>query len=81
MEKLDNSFVLFKNDMKKTEKHPDMTGSLTVNGIEYYLSAWTHAGTNGRPKFLSGSLTPKQDGGWRGQPKSNVQVDDSNLPF
>ena len=40
MEKRDNSGVLFKNDKKETEKHPDYKGNIMVDGNEYWLSAW-----------------------------------------
>jgi len=35
-----NRGVLFRNDKKDTEKHPDFTGSMDVGGVDHYLSAW-----------------------------------------
>jgi len=35
MEKKDNSGVLFKNDKKESEKHPDYKGNITVGGMAY----------------------------------------------
>ena len=35
MEKKDNSGVLFKNDKKESEKHPDYKGNITVDGLAY----------------------------------------------
>ena len=46
-----NRGVLFKNDRKETEKHPDYTGKIDIDGTEYYLSAWIKTGRNG--KFMS----------------------------
>lgn len=54
-----NRGVLFRNEKKETEKHPDMTGSLDVDGVEYYLSGWTKTSKQGK-KFLSVSVSPKQ---------------------
>lgn len=54
-----NRFVLFKNEKKTTDKHPNMTGTLDVNGVEYWISAWTIEGKNG--KFISGSIKLKEE--------------------
>jgi len=54
----ENRGVLFRNDKKETEKHPDMTGSLNVGGTEYYVSAWTKVSKKGS-KFLSLSVKAK----------------------
>ena len=44
MEKKDNSGVLFKNDKKESGNQPDYKGNITVNGVEYWLSAWIKEG-------------------------------------
>ena len=53
-----NRGVLFKNDRKEKDTHPNMKGSINVEGVEYWVSAWTKEGKNG--KFISLSLTPKE---------------------
>ena len=35
-----NRGAAFKNEKKETENHPDLTGSLDVEGTEYWLSIW-----------------------------------------
>ena len=53
-----NRGVLFKNDRKEKDTQPNMKGSINVEGVEYWVSAWTKEGQNG--KFISLSLTPKE---------------------
>ena len=57
MEKRDNSGVLFKNDKKDTEKHPDYKGNIMVDGQEYWLSAWIKEGKTG--KFMGLAVSPR----------------------
>ena len=56
-----NSGVLFKNDRKETERHPDYTGTWTdANGVEHWFSAWIKDSKSGT-KFMSVSARPKND--------------------
>ena len=54
-----NRGAIFPNQKKETEKHPDMTGSLDVGGVEYYVSGWTKVSKKGQ-KFLSLSVKAQE---------------------
>ena len=58
MSEYNNSAILFPNFKKKAAKHPDFTGSATVDGVKYDLSAWEKQGRRG--KFFSLSFKPPQ---------------------
>jgi hypothetical protein len=77
-QKRDNSGVLFKNDKKEQEKHPDYKGSIMVDGNEYWLSAWIKEGKSG--KFMGLAVSPKD-----GQPPASKPVPsnlkDDDIPF
>ena len=55
-----NSGALFKNDNRKTDKHPEYTGSLNVDGTEYWINAWVKNGKKG--PFFSLAVKPKDAG-------------------
>ena len=70
MEYKDMSGVLFKNNKKETDKHPDLTGNIVIGGEKYYLSAWSNTSKAGN-KYIKLSATAEQ--------KQKKQDDD--LPF
>lgn len=51
MKQRENSGVLFKNDRKEKDTHPDYKGRIDIGGTEYWLSAWLKDGAKG--KFMS----------------------------
>ena len=53
-----NRWSLFKNDRKEKDTHPDYSGTLNVDGREFWISAWLKDGAKG--KFFSGSIKPKE---------------------
>jgi hypothetical protein len=50
--------VLFRNDRKEKETHPDYKGSCEIDNVEMWVSAWIKDGKNG--KFMSLSFTKKE---------------------
>ena len=51
-----NKGVLFKNNNKKTDNHPDYNGKIVLsNGKEYYLNAWVNESKSGM-KYISLSI-------------------------
>jgi len=55
-----NRGSLFKNEKKTEDKHPDLGGTLNVDGTDYWISGWTKVSKGGQ-KFISLSIRPKQD--------------------
>jgi hypothetical protein len=51
--------VLFKNDRKEQDSHPDYKGSCEINGVEHWISAWIKEGRQG--KFMSLSFKVKEE--------------------
>ena len=78
-----NRFVLFKNDKEGNEKRPDYTGSIDVDGTEYWMSAWIKDGKKG--KFMSGQIELKEEKKKPAKKTEQEQNDDfddmSDIPF
>lgn len=55
-----NRGSLFKNEKKTEEKHPDLNGSLNVDGKEFWISGWSKVSKGGQ-KFISLSIREKQE--------------------
>jgi len=55
----DNSGVLFSNDKKDNERAPHYKGNITVDGKDYWLSAWVKEGKSG--KFMGLAVSPKEE--------------------
>ncbi len=62
-EQKDNSGTLSRNDRKTAPNQPDHKGSITIEGKDYWLSAWIKEGPNGR--FFSLAATRKDQQGNR----------------
>lgn len=58
-EKRDMSGTLFKNDKREKDSHPHATGTAIIDGVEYWVSAWTKDGAKG--KFQSLAFKRKEE--------------------
>jgi hypothetical protein len=79
-----NRGVLFKNEDKQSDKHPDYKGNINVGGKEFWLSAWIKEGKKG--KFMSLSVKAKEDRQQKQQaqtPRSpgGIAEMDEDIPF
>ena len=70
---------LFKNEKKTEEKHPQMQGSCLIDGVEYYISAWTKEGSRGRWQSLAFKRKDAKPDS-KPAPASIEQMDD-DIPF
>ena len=80
-----NRGVLFKNDRKEKETHPDYKGSYTNgDGQEFWLSAWLKKDKNGNT-FMSLSTTAKDEVHNKGMQQARQAMQpkelDDDLPF
>jgi hypothetical protein len=78
MEKKDNSGVLFKNDKVDNERSPQYKGNITVEGKDYWISAWIKEGKSG--KFMGLAVSPKEEYQPKQAPKK-ASFDDESMPF
>ena len=74
----DNSGVLFRSDKKDNDRAPDYKGNITVNGQDYWLSAWIKEGKSG--KFMGLAVSPKEEYQPKQAPKK-ASFTDEDLPF
>ena len=51
--------AVFNNDDKKTDKHPDKSGTVKLNNNDYYISMWNNTSKAG-DDYLSVSVSRKE---------------------
>jgi phage protein U len=80
-EKRDLTGTLFKNDKMMSESSPQYTGTVTIDGVDYWQSAWVKQGASG-VKFFSQSFKRKDaPTARREEPTKKAFVDDPEIPF
>lgn len=55
-----NRGVLFVNDRKERDSQPDRTGSINVEGVEYFIDGWIKDSRKGKILSLSVKRKDKQ---------------------
>jgi hypothetical protein len=77
----DNSGVLFRNDKRENEKAPSYKGNITVDGKDYWISAWIKEGKSG--KFMGLAVSPKEE--YKPKPSERSKAtgfdSDDSMPF
>ena len=79
-----NSGIMARNERRDTDKHPEFTGSINVEGTDFWLSAWVNEGKPGvkleGKKYFSIKLTRKE-GGSTGRPAGDSNFVSDDIPF
>lgn len=77
-EKRDLTGSLFKNDKKISDNSPQYTGTITIDGVDYWQSAWVKESKNGL-KFFSQSFKKKDAP--TNQHETPKLIMDDDIPF
>jgi len=72
-----NRGALWKNENKKTDKHPNLRGTAEINGVQYWVSGWTSS-EGGKKPLVSLSFQLKED---KPAARSATVEDFEDLPF
>lgn len=85
-EQKDLTGSLFKNKRKEKDTHPEYTGTVTVNGEQYWLSAWLKKDSKSET-YMSLALKAKDEPPRQGArlsaqtPKDDRALIDDDIPF
>lgn len=52
--------ALFENTKKTTDKHPDLTGSITIEDTEFWVSGWNNTSKGGK-EYIALTFKVKED--------------------
>lgn len=56
-----NTGTIAKNTRKTEEKHPDIAGTINVDGKDFWINGWLRTNSRDGSKFYSLSIKPKQE--------------------
>lgn len=71
-----NRGALWRNENRESDRHPNLKGELNVDGVEYWVSAWT-SNEGGRKPVVSFSIKRKDS---QRAPNPQKQQDERNPP-
>lgn len=80
MELKDNSGVIFRNEKKTSENHPDYRGEINVNGHYLEISLWVKTSKDGKKYFSAALSEPYRKPEPKPEPEPFDEPGDS-LPF
>lgn len=76
-----NRGIISKNDRKGKKEHPDITGTINVEGREFWLSGWHKNRKDGTGAFYSLSVKPKDQGQQSERQEKTEGHFEDDLPF
>lgn len=80
-----NTGIVSKNDRKEKDTHPDIRGSLNVEGREFWLDGWRKERNDGSGWFYSLRVKPKDAPAAAPAPAKKAAPqrmdDDADIPF
>jgi len=81
-----NRGAIWKNENRQSDKHPHFSGSINIDGKDYWLSGWKRADdASDRAPLVSFSVRPKDDNPSQSyqQPAPQKAQDDfaDDIPF
>jgi hypothetical protein len=77
-EQKDMSGSLFKNERREKDTHPHATGQCVIDGVPFWISAWTKTDKNGN-KFQSLAFKPKTENTGSGVKHNPGKLEDDEL--
>ena len=78
-EQRNNSGVLFKADKTDNDRSPQYKGNITVDGKDYWISAWVKEGKSG--KFMGLAVAPKEPQAKPSERSKATNFDSDDIPF
>lgn len=76
----ENSGSLFKNDKREKDSQPQAKGSALIDGVEYWVSAWTNTKDDGT-RWQALRFERKEQQQAQQQPADDPAPFDDDLPF